>query len=115
MFGFHGLVGTPRRPLPAHQHPGDDLPDEPETQTGQGFLDYGKWQQVEMFAGLTPTATLAELEQHCKSQERMTANFAARDQRRRAHLTALIEAVNGDLTSTYAEAQRALRRQHDAA
>ncbi len=54
------------------------------------------------------TVTLAEMTRYAEEQDEITARFAAAGVKRHFMLDELIKAVNGDLTKTWAEAERAL-------
>jgi hypothetical protein len=51
-------------------------------------------------------STLKDLHDYADEQDRMTANFVARGQRRREYLAALDAAAGGDLSVTWADAHR---------
>ena len=102
--GWFALIGAGFPPVDI---PGGDVPCESEP--AQEPLDFGRWEQVEMFPGFTSSAALGDLETYCASMERMTSNYLARDQKRRAHLEELLAAADGDRGCSYDQARRALR------
>lgn len=107
MMLFGGWFALISAGFPPVDIPGDDVLCEAEP--AQEPLDFGRWEQVEMFPGFEPSATLADLDRYCTSMERMTSNYLARDQKRRAHLGELAAAAGGDMTVSYDQARRALR------
>lgn len=53
-------------------------------------------------------STLAELAKYAEEMAEITARFARRDDERSAYLQRLIDAVDGDMSATWAEARQAL-------
>src|SRR5258708_445643 len=59
-------------------------------------------------------STLYDLKKHADEQHELTARFQAIDDKRYAYLQRLIDAVGGDLSKTWREAEEALASQDDA-
>lgn len=60
-----------------------------------------------------PLSTLAELAKYADEMRELTARFAARDDERADYLRRLIDAVGGDMSTTWQDAQRALTERDD--
>jgi hypothetical protein len=58
-----------------------------------------------------PTSTLTELAKYAEEMRELTERFLRRDEEREKHLQALIAAVDGDMNTTWEDAETALRQQ----
>jgi hypothetical protein len=75
---------------------------------GRDILPEPSSEQGSLFARFDDDSTLAAMRRYAEEQQELTARFAARCEERTAYVHALIKAVDGDETKTWAEARTAL-------
>lgn len=95
-------AGFPAVEMAADAEPADDRND--------GDRPAAPGEQLSLFPGeqFGRLSTLAELAKYADEQRQYTDNMAARDQRRAEYLQRLIDAVGGDLSATWEQAEAAL-------
>ena len=108
-------AGFPAYETDEDEPPADHRTDDEIFEAAKAELDRldrqanGQYQLDITYGDLEPIkATLKDLSDYCDQQEQMTANFDARDKKKRAHLNDMLEASGDDASTIWADAERLL-------